>query len=104
MQAHEIKSVETTVGDIKTELEDGLKTMASLLADYPEEVVVNGAWGKGFVAFEVICNEKDTGALVGRRGKYADAIRTIMMAAGAVRNVRVTVQIVSRDQDSMPAR
>jgi predicted RNA-binding protein YlqC (UPF0109 family) len=75
-----------------------------MIVDMPEEVVVNPAKGRGFIAFEVICDDTDTGTLIGRRGKHADALRTMMMAAGAVRDIRVTVQIVSRDQDELPAR
>ena len=86
------------------ELEDFLIHMTKMIVDRPEEVVVEPARGRGFVAFEVICDDTDTGTLIGRRGKHADAIRTMMMAAGAVRDVRVTVQIVSRDQDGLPAR
>lgn len=86
------------------ELEELLLHMAQLIVDRPEEVIVNPARGRGFVAFEVICDDGDTGTLIGRRGKHAEAIRTMMMAAGAVRDIRVTVQIVSRDQDGLPAR
>lgn len=86
------------------DLEDFLIHMTSMIVDKPEEVVVEPARGKGFIAFEVICDDKDTGTLIGRRGKHAEAIRTMMMAAGAVRDIRVTVQIVSRDQDELPAR
>lgn len=86
------------------ELEELLIHMARMIVDRPEEVVVNPAMGRGFVAFEVICDDTDTGTLIGRRGKHAEAIRTMMMAAGAVRDIRVTVQIVSRDQDGLPAR
>lgn len=86
------------------ELEDFLMHMAQMVADHPEEVIVNPARGNGFVAYEVICDDSDTGTLIGRRGKHAEAIRTMMMAAGAVRGIRVTVQIVSREQDGLPAR
>jgi predicted RNA-binding protein YlqC (UPF0109 family) len=86
------------------ELEEFLIHMARMIVDMPEEVVVNPAKGRGFIAFEVICDDTDTGTLIGRRGKHADALRTMMMAAGAVRDIRVTVQIVSRDQDELPAR
>lgn len=100
-----LKAQETKANtDPFEELEGLLMHMAQMIVDKPEEVVVNPARGRGFVAFEVICDDKDTGTLIGRRGKHAEAIRTMMMAAGAVRDIRVTVQIVSRDQDELPAR
>lgn len=105
MGAHEVKVEEVMPRlDPFEELEELLIHMARMIVDRPEEVVVNPAKGRGFIAFEVICDDTDTGTLIGRRGKHAEAIRTMMMAAGAVRDIRVTVQIVSRDQDGLPAR
>lgn len=105
MGAHEVKVEEVMpIPDPFEELEELLAHMARMIVDKPEEVVVNPAKGRGFIAFEVICDDTDTGTLIGRRGKHAEAIRVMMMAAGAVRDIRVTVQIVSRDQDGLPAR
>lgn len=105
MGAHEVKVEEVMPRPSPfEELEELLFHMARMIVDRPEEVVVNPAKGNGFIAFEVICDDTDTGTLIGRRGKHAEAIRTMMMAAGAVRDIRVTVQIVSRDQDGLPAR
>lgn len=104
MGARKLEKAIVAYPELCDELEEFLAHMAKMVVDQPEEVVVNSARGTGFVAFEVICDDNDTGTLIGRRGKHADAIRTMMMAAGAVRNIRVTVQIVSRDQDGLPAR
>lgn len=86
------------------ELENMVTTMARMLVDNPSEVVVDAARGQGFVAYEVICGERDAGSLIGQRGKHADAMRLLLMAAGAVRRIRVTVQFRSRDDDVLPPR
>lgn len=86
------------------ELENMVKTMATMLVDYPDDLVVRPAKGHGFVAFEVVCGERDAGSLIGQRGKHAEAMRLLLMAAGAVRRVRVTVQFMSRDQYDLPSR
>ena len=86
------------------ELETMVRTMAKMLVDHPEEIVVRPARGKGFVAFEVVCHEEDAGTLIGARGKHADAMRLLLMAAGAVRRIRINVQFMSRDHDSLPPR
>ena len=104
MGAPNLEKVMAQQTDPFVELEELLDHMARSIVDKPEEIVINPARGRGFVAFEVISDDDDTGTLIGRRGKHAEAIRTMMMAAGAVRDIRVTVQIVSRDQDGMPAR
>lgn len=76
------------------ELETVLSTVAKAIVDHPDEIVVLSAQGSGFAAFEVRCADSDVGTLVGRRGAHADAIRTLLMAAGARHRMRVTVQIL----------
>ncbi|TFG38793.1 MAG: KH domain-containing protein [Candidatus Aminicenantes bacterium] len=103
---HEVRKLGVTRGDPYQELEDMLATMAKMIADNPDEVVVMPAVNRqgGFVAFEVICHEDDAGTLIGSKGKHADAMRTLLMAAGAVRKIRINVQIMSRDYDRIPPR
>jgi len=86
------------------ELENMLRVMAQGIVDRPKEIVIFPAAGDGFVHFEVRCHNDDVGALVGRRGANADAIRSLMMTAGAVRSHRVTLQILSRDGDDHLAK
>lgn len=86
------------------ELENMVRTMSTMLVDHPDDLVVRTAKGDGFVAFEVVCGERDAGSLIGQRGKHAEAMRLLLMAGGAVRKVRVTVQFMSRDQDGLPSR
>lgn len=85
--------------DSVEELRDMLATIARGIVDQPEEIVIFPAPGQGFVHFEVRCDNNDAGTLIGKRGVHADAIRTLMMAAGAVRDMRVTLQILGRDGD-----
>jgi predicted RNA-binding protein YlqC (UPF0109 family) len=86
------------------ELETMLATITRGIVDSPDDVVIFPAAGDGFVHFEVRCDNNDVGTLVGRRGMHADAIRMLMMAAGAVRHMRVTLQILSRDGDDLAGR
>jgi len=86
------------------ELEHMVRTMATMLVDHPEDLVIRAARGDGFVAFEVVCEEHDAGSLIGQRGKHAEAMRLLLMAGAAVRRIRVTVQFMSRDQDVLPPR
>jgi predicted RNA-binding protein YlqC (UPF0109 family) len=86
------------------ELENMVLTMSKMLVDCPNEIVVRSAKGDGFIAFEVVCAERDAGTLIGSRGKHAEAMRLLLMAAGAVRRTRVTIQFMSRDQDGLQTR
>jgi predicted RNA-binding protein YlqC (UPF0109 family) len=86
------------------ELEAMLLTMTRGIVDSPGDVVVFPAPGDGFCHFEVRCDNSDAGTLIGTRGKHAEAIRTLMMAAGAVRKIRVTIQILGRDGNQYAPR
>jgi len=96
---HELAEKGGPASQAVAELEAMLSSMTRSIVDSPDDVVICPAEGRGFVHFEVRCDNDDVGTLVGRRGAHADAIRTLMMAAGAVRGIRVTLQILSRDGD-----
>jgi len=82
-----------------------LSAITRTIVDHPDELVIFPAAGDGFVHFEVRVENSDVGTLVGRRGAHADAIRVLMMAAGAQRGIRITLQILGRDADGYsPAR
>lgn len=79
------------------ELESMLLAMTQGIVDSPEEIMVFPGLGEGFVHFEVRCSNSDAGTLIGTRGIHAEAIRTLMTAAGAVRKIRVTLLILAKD-------
>lgn len=81
-----------------------LSSMVKPLADHPEEIIIDVAQGTEHVAFEVVCEERDVGALVGHRGAHAKAIRLLLMRAAASRSIRVTVSIIGRDGYALSPR
>ncbi len=91
-----VKEIAATT-DPYAELEAMLRSMSCGIVDLPSEVVIKAARGDGFVHFEVHCDDGDAGALIGTRGRYADAIRTLLQAAASVRKLRVTVHLMARD-------
>jgi hypothetical protein len=78
--------------------------MASSLVDHPEDVVVEVANGDNFMAFEVSCRESDAGCLVGSRGRYAEAMRVLLMAAASCRGLRITIQFQPRQRGGLQAQ
>ncbi len=97
------ESMETTT-DPFDELANLVLTIAKTMVDLPDEIVIKTARGDGFVHMEVYCHDKDVGALIGQRGKYADAIRMLVEVAGSVRKIRVSLRIMPRDGDTMSRR
>lgn len=79
------------------DLEEMLRSMSTRLVDQPDAVVIMQARGTDFVHFEVRCASKDLGTLLGRHGKHADAMRTLLSTAATVHGVRITVQFLATD-------
>ena len=72
-----------------------LITIAKGLVDNPDEVVVNESDdGNGGVVLELSVASGDMGKVIGKQGRIAKAIRTVVKAAAIKKNIRVTVDIV----------
>ena len=81
------------------ELEEFVSRLAKTLVDSPDEVVVVPANGDGFSHYDIQCEHNDVGTLLGRHASHVNTIRNIVDAAGAVRGVRATLQVLERDGD-----
>jgi predicted RNA-binding protein YlqC (UPF0109 family) len=60
----------------------------------PEAVVINTEERSGSVRFSIHVAPEDMGRVIGRRGRVAQAIRTLVAAAGARDGVQTSVDIV----------
>lgn len=74
------------------ELEHVLRTISESLVDYPDRITIQRETGRSAAFFEVFADPTDLGTLIGAKGKHADAIRIVLMAAAAVRRIQVTVR------------
>ena len=71
------------------EIKRFLTAMAKMLVGQPESVVVKDVRNDSLIAFQVECPAEDVRFLIGARGKNADAMRTLLIAAGATRGITV---------------
>jgi uncharacterized protein len=71
-----------------------LTYLARSLADEPDAVVVETERRRGSVVLRVHVAPEDMGRVIGRRGRTAQAIRTLVGAAGARDGTQVSVDIV----------
>ncbi|MCB1152852.1 KH domain-containing protein, partial [bacterium] len=60
-----------------------IEFVAKGLVDNPDEVRVDEVDGDGEVIFELTVAEDDLGKVIGKSGRTARALRTILSAAGA---------------------
>ncbi len=71
-----------------------LETIARSLVDHPEEVRVNEIENDSTEILELSVAEEDMGKVIGKQGRIAKAIRTVIKAAAIKENVKVVVEIV----------
>lgn len=70
-----------------------LKFIAESIVDKPDEVSVDEVEENGTKIFKLHVAEGDMGKVIGRQGKIAKAIRTVVKAAAIRADVRVSVDI-----------
>lgn len=74
--------------------EELLAQIAKTLVDHPEEVQVRAIQGQATIILELRVRPEDLGQVIGRHGRIADALRTIVVAAGWRLGKHVTVEII----------
>ncbi len=68
--------------------------IAKSLVDYPEQVDVKQVEGERSVILELRVAQEDMGKVIGKQGRIAKAIRTVVNAAAIKENKRVMVEII----------
>lgn len=71
-----------------------LEYVARQIVDEPDAVVVEVDEGRGRVELRLHVAPDDMGKIIGKRGRVAQAIRTLVRAAGAREGVDANVDIV----------
>ena len=71
-----------------------VETIAKALADHPEEVRVKFVEGAQVTVLELQVHPEDLGRVIGRQGRTAKAIRTVLAAAGIKARKRYTLEIL----------
>jgi uncharacterized protein len=71
-----------------------LEYLAKAIVDDPESVVVEVEEGRSNVSLRLNVSPDDMGRVIGRRGRTAQAIRTVVRAAAAREGMDVHVDIV----------
>ena len=71
-----------------------VEVIAKPLVDDPESVVVNEREEKKTTVLEVRVAESDMGKVIGKQGRIAKAIRSVVKAAAAKEDKKVIVDIM----------
>jgi predicted RNA-binding protein YlqC (UPF0109 family) len=75
-------------------MEDMVAQIARCLVAHPEQVEVERLDGDSRVVIALQVAEEDVGQVIGRGGRVATALRTVLRAAASERGQRVALDIV----------
>jgi len=75
-------------------MKEMLETIAKFLVEDPSSVVVNEIEGEQTIILELRVAPEDMGRVIGKQGRIAQAIRTLVKAAAIKANKRVNVEII----------
>lgn len=71
-----------------------VEVIAKALVDKPDEVVVTEEESGKSIVVKLHVAESDMGKVIGKQGRIAKAIRSVVKAASTRENIRVDVDIV----------
>ena len=71
-----------------------VEVIAKALVDHPEQAQVTETEGEDEVVLELRVAQEDMGKVIGRQGRIAKAIRSVVKAASTKADCRVTLEIV----------
>lgn len=71
-----------------------VEMLVQALVDHPEEVEVKEIKGERTIVYEVRVADDDLGKVIGKEGRIANALRTILKAAATKHGKKVTLEIL----------
>lgn len=71
-----------------------VEQIAKALVDHPEQVSVRAVEGEQVIVLELRVDPSDLGKVIGKQGRTARSIRTILGAAGMKLRKRFTLEIL----------
>ncbi|MNI54394.1 hypothetical protein D3C73_1092880 [compost metagenome] len=76
-------------------MKDLIAVIAKALVDHPEEVRVNVVEKDDKIEYRLSVHADDVGKVIGKQGRIAKSLRTVVTSAAVKETKRVTVEIVS---------
>lgn len=75
-------------------LKDLVDYLAKSLVDKPDKVMVTEVAREGALVYELRVAKEDIGKVIGKKGRTAQSIRTLLAAAGTKLGKRTTLEII----------
>ena len=77
-------------------MKDLLEFLAKSLVENPNGVAIEEIENDGSIEFKISVDKEDMGRIIGKQGRIAKAIRTVMKSAATKANQKVVVEIVQQ--------
>jgi hypothetical protein len=71
-----------------------VETVVKAIVDHPEDVKTNRSVDEMGVLIELTVHPEDMGKIIGKEGRTAKSIRTLLRVLGAKNNARVNLKII----------
>ncbi|MBY0206163.1 KH domain-containing protein [Paenibacillus polysaccharolyticus] len=76
-------------------MEELVSIIAKALVDHPDDVAVRTIEKDRLVVYELTVHPDDVGKVIGKQGRIAKSLRTVVTSAAVKMDKRVTVDIIS---------
>lgn len=71
-----------------------LESMIAAIVDRPESIRITGLDGEKTCIYELRCDPKDLGKIIGKKGKTIAAVRTVVNAIASRDGKRAVLEVV----------
>lgn len=71
-----------------------IQTIVTPLVDFPENISVNVSEEEHRITYYLTVHKSDMGKVIGKQGRVAKAIRTVVYAAGSSQKKKIFLEIV----------
>ncbi|WP_050616720.1 KH domain-containing protein [Bacillus testis] len=70
-----------------------IKTIVTSLVDHPEDISIREQEDEASVTYTLSVHKDDMGKVIGKQGRVAKAIRTVIYAAGSAQQKKIYLEI-----------
>ncbi|MFS0782331.1 KH domain-containing protein [Bacillus sp. 1P06AnD] len=74
-------------------MNDLIKTIVASLVDHPEDISVREQEDEHSITYTLSVHKEDMGKVIGKQGRVAKAIRTVIYAAGSAQQKKIYLEI-----------
>lgn len=78
----------------EVQIKELIEVIVHALVDHPKQVVISEVSGHQMTVIELRTAKEDLGKVIGKKGRNADAIRTLANAVAAKLKKRVVIEIL----------